>query len=251
MTKGSERKYKAKTKACSKILTQAAEKLLKNAQVFEELKCLPGPGICIGAHILKSARHLLSRAPGKTEGNSGSRKTEERIAVNVSAPIRDTAANEQTDKRCCVQVTLNRAPERIYYQVPSVQWMCSTWQKGKTPPYWVPRIESWQTLLGKARKAGQHLRNSPSWGRRQHIPFSLASTFWLSPQNSTVWSQSVPKVGFAGGRTCPVPSVLASRHPAAHYQAVLSQQLTPRWLLKESCKKQRKHLAFHTWKDTL
>lgn len=121
MTKGSERKYKAKTKACSKILTQAAEKLLKNAQVFEELKCLPGPGICIGAHILKSARHLLSRAPGKTEGNSGSRKTEERIAVNVSAPIRDTAANEQTDKRCCVQVTLNRAPERIYYQVPSVQ----------------------------------------------------------------------------------------------------------------------------------
>jgi len=23
------------------------------------------------------------------------------------------------------------------------------------------------------------------------------------------------------------------------------------WLLKESCKKQRKHLAFHTWKDTL
>lgn len=121
MTKGSERKYKAKTKACSKILTQAAEELLKNAQVFEELKCLPGPGICIGAHILKSARHLLSRAPGKTEGNSGSRKTEERIAVNVSAPIRDTAANEQTDKRCCVQVTLNRAPERIYYQVPSVQ----------------------------------------------------------------------------------------------------------------------------------
>lgn len=105
-----------------------------------------------------------------------------------------------------------------------------------------------------ANAAGQGKKSwaaSQEQGRRQHIPFSLASTFWLSPQNSTVWSQSVPKVGFAGGRTCPVPSVLASRHPAAHYQAVLSQQLTPRWLLKESCKKQRKHLAFHTWKDTL
>lgn len=160
-------KYKAKPKACSEILTQAAEKLLKNAQALEELKCLPGPGICIWAHMLKSARHLLSRVPGKTEGNSGSCKTEEWIAVNVSAPIRGTAANEQMDKWCYVQVTLNRAPERIYYQVPSLQWMYSTWQKGKNSPYWEPGIESWQTLLGKASK---------SWAASQEQPTLVSQT---------------------------------------------------------------------------
>lgn len=141
VTKGSEER--SKQKVCSKPLAQAAKKLLKNAWVLEELKRLSGPGVCIQAHILRSARHLLSRMPGKGE-NNGSHKTEGWDAADVSAPIRAAAASEQMGKLRWVQVMLNRALERIYYRVTSAQPTPFTWQKAKISPARVPKNESWQ-----------------------------------------------------------------------------------------------------------
>lgn len=45
---------------------------------------------------------------------------------------------------------------------------------------------------------------------------------------------------------------VSHHHPlTAHQEAMLNQQLAPQRLFKESYKKQRKYMAFHSWNNTL